>query len=163
MFFSKKPKYTWESSFMISAITVFVGFIGSLFIDLGKWYQNLPHIPLQPPNWVFGPVWTFIYILIAWSAVIVANSKSRTKVVTLFLYGMNGMLNFLWTVFFFTVKDVRAAFLEISLLWVTIIGMIFFSARISKKAAILLIPYLVWVTFAAYLNYSYMTAMVAGS
>ena len=161
MWFSKKkPTYTWESSFIIAAVTVFVGFIGSLFVDQGIWYQSLPKVAFLPPNWVFGPAWIFIYILVDWSAVIIANSKDKSKkTIALFMYGMNAMLNFMWSVFFFAIKDTRAAFMELILLWLTIVGMILLSARISKKAARLLLPYLAWVTFGGYLNYSYMVAL----
>ncbi len=158
MFFQKKPKYSTESIFMVVCSVFMVAFVGSMLTDIGVWYANLPKIQLQPPNWVFGPAWTLLFILIAWSAIIIANSKSSQKKITLFIFGVNGVLNVLWSYLFFTLKNIPKSFAEITLLLASILLMIYFSLKVSKKAAVLLVPYLLWVSFATYLTYSYWIA-----
>lgn len=115
------------------------------------WYQGLQKPELQPPPLVFGIVWTVLYALFAASLAIVWNKKAPTK--TLILYLAIGILNALWTYVFFTQENpTGAVFVLLIIILVTLF--LFLSVYdISKTAAYLLIPYMVWITFALYLNY----------
>lgn len=154
-------KYSKESIYIVAAIVITVALTGGLFTNVGTWYDNLPKIALQPPKWVFGPVWTILYTLIGASAVIIANAKnakSNERNVALFTFGLNGFFNAFWCFLFFMLQNVDKAFIGIVALWITILLMICFASKVSKKAAWLLVPYIVWVSFAMYLNGAYMMA-----
>jgi benzodiazapine receptor len=140
------------------ALTFSAAFIGSLFTRsaVPDWYATLNKPSFTPPNWLFGPVWTILYILMAISAFIVwqkglANPAVR---VALTIYLIQLILNALWSVIFFGLKFPLFAFFEILLLWSAIAFTIFTFARASITAAFLLIPYILWVSFAAVLNFS---------
>jgi benzodiazapine receptor len=126
---------------------------GAMFTP-GEWYAALVKPPLTPPNWVFGPVWTLLYTLMAISAAIVWNragslaNLGRTSV--WFLVQIT--LNALWSAIFFGLHTMGLALLEILLLWCTIAVTIRCFAAISKPAAWLLVPYLCWVSLATWLN-----------
>ena len=135
-----------------------VAFVGSLLTDMSTWYINLPKVPLQPPNWIFGPVWSGLFLLIAWAAVIIANSRHEERNLALYVFGINGVLNVLWSFLFFTLKDLQKSSFEIVIFWLSIVLMIALSSKISKKAAWLLAPYLIWVSFAMYLNFTFWIA-----
>lgn len=126
---------------------------GSMFMP-GEWYAALVKPPLTPPNWVFGPVWTLLYTLMAISAAIVwtragsLSSLGRTS--GWFLLQLT--LNALWSAIFFGLHTMGLALLEIVLLWCTIAMTIRSFAAISKPAAWLLAPYLCWVSLATWLN-----------
>lgn len=143
---------------MVGGSVALVAFMGSGFTDIGPWYEALPPIALQPPKWLFGPVWSTLFFLIAWAGVIIANSKNKHRNLALYLFGVNGVLNIYWTILFFTLRDIPKAMVEIAVLWFTIIFMIVASSKVDKKAAWLLAPYLIWVSFATYLNYAYLLA-----
>lgn len=159
-FFPKKQTYSHESIIVVATLTFLVALMGGLLTDTGAWYDSLPAVALQPPKWLFGPVWLILFVLIAWSAVLVWNNKSKEKYLTLFMYGVNAVLNVFWVFLFFTLKSVSGAFMEIVVLWLSIFLMIFFSHKINKKAAWLLVPYFIWVGFALYLNYNFWLAAV---
>jgi translocator protein len=137
-----------------SLVAIAVAGIGSMATDTGSWYQQLEQPPLQPPDSVFGPVWTVLYIMIVASSVLAWRGAStaveRRNVVL--LYGVNAVLNLGWTLLFFGAQLPFAALIEIILLWLQIMLIIHYVRRLSGWAAVLLIPYLLWVTFAAYLN-----------
>lgn len=163
MFFKKKnQKISWEKIFIVAVSVFLVAFIGSLLTDVGPWYDQLPAISIQPPKWLFGPVWTTLFVLTGIAAVLVWNQPKvdeKTRHAALFLFAANGILNVFWSYLFFTQKNIPGAFIEIIVLWLSIAGMIYFSEKINKKAAWMLVPYLLWVTFAGFLNYSYVVAM----
>ncbi|MBN1620727.1 tryptophan-rich sensory protein [candidate division WOR-3 bacterium] len=133
------------------------GIIGSFFTmkNIPSWYSYLNKPSFNPPNWVFGPVWTLLYLMMGISFFIVWAYHSQNPLyrpaITLFIIQL--ALNLLWSFLFFGLKNPLAGFIEILILWVAILITVIFFFRISKPASILLIPYLLWVSFAAVLNY----------
>jgi tryptophan-rich sensory protein len=132
-----------------------IGIIGSLFTfsEITTWYATLNKPFFSPPNFVFGPVWTTLYALIGISIVLVlekASKKKKKMIIALFVLQL--VLNFLWSVVFFGGHEVLLAFLVILALWGSIAGLIIMFKRISVPAAFLLVPYLLWVSFATLLN-----------
>ena len=119
----------------------------------GAWYAELKKPTWNPPNWVFGPVWSLLYILMATAAGMVSNqaaSAQRNSALGLFVVQM--VLNSLWSYIFFGLQKPGLAFGEICLMWAAISATVAAFARVSPPAAYLMVPYLCWVTFAAVLN-----------
>jgi tryptophan-rich sensory protein len=136
-----------------------VGWIGSLFTDsISGWYQELNKPFFNPPGWVFAPVWTALYIMIGVSAFLIWQKGVFEKKVKIALgfFIIQLLLNAIWTPLFFGLKSPFAAFLDIVFLWLAILITIASFYRLSKAAAFLLMPYILWVTFAAVLNFSIM-------
>ena len=134
------------------------GVIGSLFTTpaIDGWYRLLAKPELTPPSWVFGPVWITLFTLMGIAAFVVWNKGVHKKQVriALWIYVGQLILNALWSLIFFGLNNPGAAFIEIILLWIAILVTICVFVRISKSAAWLMVPYLLWVTYAIYLNYS---------
>lgn len=116
-------------------------------------YSNIVKPPLSPPGVVFPIVWTILFILMGISAYLIYTSTSPNKKDALILYGVQLVFNFLWTIFFFNWHAYLFSFIWILILWILILAMVISFYRINKCAGILQIPYLLWVTFAAYLNF----------
>jgi len=139
------------------AITLVTGFLGSIFTkpEISGWYASIRKPLWNPPNAIFGPVWTILYILMGISLFLVWKSghSSGKKNIAYLLFAVQLLLNFLWSFIFFRLHRVDLALLEILLLWFTILGTIIAFSRISKTAAWLLVPYISWVSFASFLNY----------
>ena len=111
--------------------------------------------PLSPPGWIFGVVWTILYALMGISAAKVwasPNTQSRSRGLNLFIAQL--IVNFFWSPIFFNTRAYGLAFLWLLLLWVLVLLMIFQFRKVDKTAALLQIPYLLWLTFAAYLSWS---------
>ena len=140
------------------AVTFSAALAASLFSRsaLSEWYINLNKPFFTPPDWLFGPVWTVLYLLMALSAFLVWNKGLTNAVVriALVLYLLQLILNFLWTPLFFGLRMPFFAFIEILLLWAAIVLTILAFARVSTAAALLLLPYILWTSFAAVLNLS---------
>lgn len=140
------------------------GGIGSFFTigSVKDWYPVLVKPALNPPSWVFGPVWTTLFALMGIAAFLVwqkldSGSEARmTKMVKIALGIFLGQLalNTLWSIIFFGLHSPGGALIEIIFLWLAILATIVAFAKISKPAAWLLAPYILWVSFAMYLNYS---------
>ena len=120
------------------------------------WYANLNKPFFNPPGWVFGPVWTVLYILMAVSAGMVWQKGLGERKVraAMGIYLAQLILNAIWTPLFFGLEMPLLAFIDIVLLWAAIIFTILAFLRVSKIAGVLMAPYLVWTTFAAVLNFS---------
>lgn len=118
-------------------------------------FDALKQPPLSPPGWLFPIVWTILYTLMGISAYIIKMSEASAEQIDdiLMIYRYQLIVNFLWSIFFFNFEWYFFSFIWILLLWVLIILMIRSFSSISKTAAYLNIPYLLWVTFAAYLNF----------
>lgn len=132
-----------------------VGILSSFFTisSIPTWYQALNKPSFNPPNWIFGPVWTLLYLLIGISIFLVlekAPKNKKTNLLILFLVQL--ALNFLWAFIFFGLHNTFLAFFEIILLWISILVLILKFRSYSKVSSIILIPYLLWVSFAALLN-----------
>ena len=118
------------------------------------WYNNLYKFPLTPPTWVFTPVWTLLYITIAISLFLFLKSGfTKEKILPLVFFTIQMLLNFVWTPVFFGMQNVRNAYIIIVLLVVFLALTIISFYRFSKISAYLLVPYLIWSLFAAYLNF----------
>lgn len=128
--------------------------LGTAATDLGPWYQELRKPPWQPPDWLFGPAWTLIYALtalagaMAWQAARTGRERRRI----LGLFGLNAGLNVLWSWLYFTWQRPGWALAEAVLLWLSIVLLIKGIAPLSRRAGWLLLPYLLWVSFATVLN-----------
>ena len=115
-------------------------------------YDKINTPPLSPPGWLFPVVWTVLYILMGVSAAIIFTSDSTKKDDALFVYAVSLALNFSWSIFFFNMQSFIIAFIILVALWLSIILTIIKYYPINKAAAWLQLPYLLWVTFAGYLN-----------
>lgn len=135
-----------------------VGFFGSIFTTpaIPGWYAALNKPTFTPPNWLFSPVWITLYGLMGISAYLVWNKGwSNRKVRTaLILFLVQLILNALWSVMFFGLRSPLAGMIEIVLLWLAILFTLLSFIRVSTIAGILLVPYILWVSFAAVLNFS---------
>lgn len=133
----------------------FAGIIGSFFTasSIPTWYTTLNKPYFNPPSWLFGPVWIILYLLMGISLYIILESKTKSKY-PIYIFGTQLILNTFWSIIFFGLKSPLFAFIEIIILWFTILLTIISFNKISKKASYLLIPYILWVTFAAILNFS---------
>ena len=133
-----------------------VGIAATPFTTAGiyTWYNRIIKPSFQPPNWVFGPVWTILYALMGIAAYLVWEKgwEKREVKAALGIFGIQLILNFFWSLIFFGNKAFGWAFVEILFLWVFIALTIWKFYKISKTAAYLLIPYILWVSFASVLN-----------
>ncbi len=134
------------------SIPLIAGFIGSYFTmpAISNWYADLIKPTLNPPNWIFAPVWTTLYILMGISFFLIWQKGKNY--LPLSVFGIQVLLNTTWSILFFGVQRLDFAFLNIVLLWFMIILTMILFFRISKVAMYLLIPYVLWVSFAGYLN-----------
>lgn len=133
------------------------GWIGSVFTmsAIDGWYREIVKPTLTPPDFVFGPVWTTLYLLMGYSLYLVWREGASVPRVNfaIGIFGVQLVLNTLWSIVFFAAENPGGALFIIGLLWIAILANIFAFLRISKTAAYLLIPYLLWVSFAAFLNF----------
>lgn len=138
-------------------IPLSAGWIGSIFTTpaIDSWYVDLVKPAFNPPNIVFGPVWSILYFLMGISLYLVWREGASVPRVNfaIGIFGAQIILNTLWSIVFFGMENPGGALFVIMLLWIAIVANIFAFVRISKVAAYLLIPYLLWVTFAAVLNF----------
>jgi len=139
-------------------ICLFAGLVGSVFTmpAIPTWYAGLNKPSFSPPNWLFGPVWTTLYVLMGISFFLVweklkKNPKAKSA---LDIFVLQLVLNCLWSVIFFGLKAPLLALIEIILLWLVILITIINFFKISKTAGWLLVPYLAWVSFASFLNWT---------
>lgn len=130
------------------------GFIGAYFTfpAISSWYQYLNKPFFSPPNWLFGPVWTILYLLMGIASFLVSQSKNPNTSKILKIYFFHLVLNSLWSILFFGLRNPLLAFLAIIVLWAMILYLIINFYKIKKAAGILFLPYLFWVSFASVLN-----------
>lgn len=123
--------------------------------QIAGWYVNLNKPAFNPPNYLFGPVWTTLYISMGVSLFMIINQKINTsKKMAYIFYAMQLVLNFFWSIIFFHFHNVGFALVEIIVMWLGIAGTVYHFYSINKTAALLNIPYLAWVSFASVLNAS---------
>jgi benzodiazapine receptor len=139
-----------------AASAIFVGLLGALSTDIGPWYLQLRKPSWQPPDWLFGPAWTLIFALAAIAGVMYWRSSTdqQGRLAVLAAFALNAFLNTLWSLLFFRLKRPDWALDEVGFLWLSILLLIVLLGRVSRRAAWLLVPYLLWVTFASYLNWT---------
>lgn len=141
--------------FICIAIPVIVGIVSALLTrNSMELFQSIDKPPLAPPGWLFPVVWTILYILMGISSYLILESGESQEEIrkALTIYGYQLVVNFLWPTFFFNFGWYFFSFLWLVLLWVLVLIMILRFKNISKLAAYMNIPYLVWLTFAGYLN-----------
>jgi len=135
-------------------LTFGAAYVGSRF-PVDEWYTALSKPSWNPPNWLFGPVWSVLYILMAISAWLVWREEGLLgAIVPLSIFILQLVLNAAWSWLFFGLHELGIAFVEIVTLWVAIVVNITLFWRLKPISGILLIPYLLWVTFASVLNYT---------
>ena len=140
------------------AICLFAGGIGTIFTasSIPTWYATLNKPIFSPPNYLFGPVWTILYILMGISLYLIWIKGTKTKRVrdALFLFVVQLLLNAAWSPVFFGARNIFIALIIIILMWNFILRTILAFGKINKTASYLLYPYIAWVSFASVLNFS---------
>ena len=141
---------------VVASVTVILVLaVGGWTTKVGTWYASLRKPQWNPPSWVFGPAWTVILALAAWSGVSAwtnAMDDDPGRVLILALFGVNVVLHMLWSPLFFALKRPDWALIEVPFLWLSIATLILGVGRYSSLSVWLLLPYLFWVTFAVILN-----------
>ena len=141
---------------VIAAIVwaVLLGGVGGALTEIGPWYRNLKKPSWQPPDWAFGPIWTLVLVLAAWAGVLAWNAApdvaGRSDVAI--VYAVNFVFHFLWSPLFFKLKRPDWGLIEVVFLWASVVAMIVVVRRYSDTGALMLAPYIVWVSIAAVLN-----------
>jgi benzodiazapine receptor len=138
------------------SVCLLTGFLGSLATrnSITNWYAQLSRPSFTPPDWTFGVVWPALYVIMGISAFLIWNKglKRRKVKIALGIFVLQLVLNGLWTPIFFGLHLIGVALVEIVILWVAILLTILAFWRVSKTAALLLLPYILWVSFAVVLN-----------
>lgn len=144
----------WKPVLVAALAAMAVAILGAAATDLSPWYYGLRKPSWQPPGWLFGPAWTLIYGLAALAGVLAWNAardRARRQRI-LVLFGLNALLNVLWSVLFFRLQRPDWALAEVVLFWLSILVLMVALWPISQTAIWVLAPYLAWVAFAAALN-----------
>ena len=133
-----------------------VGIIGAFFTmdAIQNWYLTLNKPFFSPPNWIFGPVWTILYAMMGIAAFLIYEKgfKKQEVKTALYFFAAQLFVNFWWSIIFFGMRNPILALVDIVIMWVLIITCIIKFKPLSKTAAYLLIPYILWVSFASVLN-----------
>jgi len=139
------------------AICLIIGYAGGFATasSINSWYLTLEKPVFNPPNWIFGPVWTALYILMGTSfGMIWTMNPSPLRNLAMIVFAIQLVLNFAWSFLFFYFKDLLGALIEIVLLWLGITICISLFYKLKPVTAYLLIPYILWVSFASVINFS---------
>lgn len=140
------------------SITILLGVLPSYFtrFEIMNWHAALIKPSFNPPNYLFGPVWTLLYTLMGITLYrIIKSSDKPWRRNALILFTIQFTLNFLWTFIFFKLHQLELAFAEIVMMWLAIFAMIYHLYKKDKLSALINIPYLAWVTFASALNLAF--------
>ena len=150
-------KINWKTLIWCIVIPLAVGGLSALItMDSMAAFDAVTKPPLSPPGWLFPVVWTILFVLMGIASYIVYTSDSSPKQISnaLTVYAVQLAVNFFWSIIFFNLEAYLFAFLWLILLWVLIFATIVLFWRINRVAGILLLPYILWVTFAGYLNFA---------
>jgi len=149
------PTSSWLMLILFLAICLGVGGLGALMTDksVHDWYPGLRKPPGTPPSCIFGPVWTTLYVLMAVSGWLVWRDYHWGARPALLIFFAQLALNLAWSGFFFGARQIGFALLEIAILWLAILFNVVVFYPLDTISAYLLVPYLLWVTYACYLNY----------
>jgi len=151
-----KRGINWRTLIVSLALVYLAALIGSVFTSQSvnsQWYQSIKP-SITPPSWVFPIVWNILFFLIALSLYFAwINSNKKEKKVIAAVFALNLIFNMSWSFIFFYLQNPAAGFYDIILILISIIWMIKAASRINKLSAYLLVPYLLWVSFATILNY----------
>lgn len=148
---------TWILPAVVAAVTAaIVAVLGATITDLGPWYQSLEKPTWNPPDVMYPVGWTVIFALNT-AAIVSAWRAAPTPKVSdtiIGLFALNAFLNITWSMIFFRIQRPDWAFIEVLLLWLSIVALVFYCGRYSRTAGLLFLPYLLWVTFTAALNWA---------
>ena len=144
----------WKKLLVCIAIPLAVGGLSALFTAGNmKLFEEINKPPLSPPGWLFPVVWTILYVLMGIALYLVVMTRTRENKMPAYIsFGVQLLFNFFWSIIFFNAQAYLFAFIWLLLLWAAIVLNIYFFNKINSTSAKLLIPYIVWVTFAGYLN-----------
>ena len=147
-------KINWKTLLISLGIPLAVGGLASLLSGGMADYKIMNQPPLSPPGWVFPVAWTILYLLMGYASyrIYTAEASSQQKKSALILYGLQLLVNFLWPILFFRFHLYLTSFIVLVVLWVLIYLTLRRFSAIDERAGDLLLPYLLWVTFAGYLN-----------
>lgn len=145
----------WRKFLICLAIPLGVGGLSALLTSGNmQMFEEINKPPLSPPGWLFPVVWTILYILMGIALYLVVVAKeNKGKLAAYISFGAQLFFNFFWSIIFFNARAYLFAFVWLVLLWAAIIVNIYFFNKVNKTSAKLLVPYLIWVTFAGYLNF----------
>ena len=152
---NKKQGRLWVSCILFIVVCLAIEIIGGYWTKerVTSWYPTLIKPSWTPADWVFGPVWSCLYVMIAVSGWLIYKAEgSRKKDIALMLYASQLGLNFIWTFLFFSLKSPILGLIDIALLCVLISLTIIYSWHVQRLASFLLMPYLIWVVYATTLN-----------
>lgn len=140
---------------LCEAVGVAAGFLFTMSEVESTWFVNLVKPEFYPPNWLFGPVWTILYAMMGGALYLIWQKKNMIyySFANVFFY-MQLVINFLWSFLFFRMHDLFLSVLAIVGLWILILLTMVFSSSLNRRTVYLLLPYLLWVSFATFLNYS---------
>ena len=147
----------WKRLIIAILIPLLVGGLSAFLTSSNmKMFETINKPPLSPPSWLFPIAWTIIYIFMGIASYIIYENKYGYKRVigerALIIYGVQLMFNFFWSILFFNLKYYTFSFIWLTIMWGLIILLMYYAKKINKNAFYLLIPYILWVTFAGYLN-----------
>jgi tryptophan-rich sensory protein len=144
------------TSIVAAILAIILAAAGGILTDIGPWYRNLKKPSWQPPDWLFGPAWTVILGLAAWSGVLAWTHapNGEARLIVALLFGFNWICHLLWSPLFFKLHRPDWALIEVAFLWISLVALIVGLAPYSATASWLILPYLLWVSFAAYLNWT---------
>ena len=141
-------------SLVVTFIAAGIGSLGMLGNDIWQWYEQLNKPFFQPPDWLFGPVWTVLYVLMAIAVFLVWQKgfdKKSVRIAIIF-FAIQLALNACWTIIFFSLNSILGGLIEVIILWTAIVVTIVQFRKVSTAASVLMLPYLLWVSFAGVLN-----------
>jgi tryptophan-rich sensory protein len=150
-----KMLFSHKYLFLIGAWIIGTSVAGGLATEIGPWYFSLKQPDWKPPDWAFGVIWTLIFIMSAFAWMIAFNSgatqSQKNKIIGLFL--LNSFLNILWSILYFRLHRPDWSFVEAFFLWISVLAILMVMWPIRKTAALLMLPYLIWVGVAMRLNW----------
>ena len=146
--------------FLFPIISVVIGFIPGFMIrtEIDNWYSGLNPSPLKPPNWLFAPVWSILYISMGFSGFLIYSIEQgfeKEHKWGWIFYFAQSVLNYIWTPIFFNAHQMLIAGIEIIILWLCLVTTVILFSKIRLSAGLVLIPYTIWITFATLLNWTY--------
>jgi len=153
---NKMKKINWFKLILSFALVFGAAGLGSYFTTpaIGSWYGELVKPGFNPPSWIFGPVWILLYLMMTTALFIVWQKREKIITYPVIIFTVHLALNALWSILFFGWHNPALALIDIIMLWLIILYLIVYFWRLEKWAGILLIPYILWVSFATILNYS---------
>lgn len=146
----------WLPNLVVGGSLVVVAVAGGALTEVGAWYEGLRFPSWRPPNWLFAPAWTLIYLFIYFAAVKgwERADTSGLRAAMIGLFAANALINIAWSALFFKLRRPDWALADVSALWVSVLALVLFFAAFAPVSAWLLAPYLAWVSFAAFLNFT---------